>query len=133
MRAVPERLAGKAENQMDLLLVALDSRFAAPVMTILALEGLNGFAWEAGEPVTCQGDELVMVDGARSSQHHVAGMVVPRQIGPDGVGRETVDRLRCSQDRAAEGLVRKGRLQEAVIDEIVGRILNRADLLQDDT
>ena len=37
-----------------------------------------------------------------------------------------------AEDRAADGLVAEGRLGEAVEDDVVGRIVGGADLLQDD-
>ena len=48
------------------------------------------------------------------------------------VGVEGADRLGRAEDRAADGLGREGRLHEGVVDEVVGRILDGGDLLEDD-
>ncbi len=53
------------------------------------------------------------------------------QIGDDGLARELADDLRAAQHRTAHRLVGKRALLEIIEDDVVGRVVCLADLLQD--
>ena len=55
-----------------------------------------------------------------------------REIAVDRRAIERGDALARAQDRAADRLIRPGRGGEEIEHEIVGRVLDRADLLDDD-
>ena len=57
---------------------------------------------------------------------------MPAEIVVDRVAVEGADALAGAEDRAADRLVRPGGGGEKIEHEIVGRVLDRADLLQDD-
>ena len=73
-----------------------------------------------------------MLDAAGRCHHHARAAVVAVEIGPDRLAIETVTVSGVPRMRAADRLAGEGRLAEQVEDEIVGRILDGADLLQDD-
>jgi hypothetical protein len=53
------------------------------------------------------------------------------QIGDDRFARQFADDLGAAEHRAAHRLVGKGALLEIVEDDVVGRVVGLADLLQD--
>ena len=76
--------------------------------------------------------EGVMRDAAGCDHHHaIRAVLALDEIVELGRG-EGLDRLRRSEDRAPQRLVQKRCLGEAVEDDIVGRIMCRADFLEDD-
>ena len=77
-------------------------------------------------------DHLLMVDGARGAHHHRAALIVARQIGADPIAVEGRNAFRRSENGPAERLLGKGSGVEQIEDEIVRRVLDGADLLQDD-
>ena len=54
------------------------------------------------------------------------------QIGDDGLARQPADDLGAAEHRPAHRLVGKGLFLEMIEDDVVGRVVGLADLLQDD-
>ena len=87
---------------------------------------------EAAEPALELPHEIVVTDVAGGDRDHALGAILAVHEGMQLRRGERLDRLRGAEDRAADGLVAEGRLGEAVEDDVVGRIVGGADLLQDD-
>ena len=77
-------------------------------------------------------DHDAMIDAARRGDHRVGGPVMARQIALEPLAVERAHGRPRAQDRAADRLVRIGDRLQIFENQIVGRILNRADLLDDD-
>src|SRR5215207_3296023 len=73
-----------------------------------------------------------MIDGARGRDDHVRRPVVGVEVAPDRHAIEARDRLRRAEDATPYRLTGEGRLAEQVEDEVVGRVLDGTDLLEDD-
>jgi hypothetical protein len=71
-----------------------------------------------------------VIDIAHRRNDHARRAVVPREIIAQGFGREGAHRLRGAENRAADRLIGKGALLKQVEDDVVGRIVGGADLLQ---
>ncbi len=85
-----------------------------------------------GKPVFDLSHEAVMIDGTGADDKHAVGGVVAVEIGADLVRRERQHGVGRAEDRAADRLVGKGGFGELVEDHIIGRVVGRADFLQDD-
>ena len=73
-----------------------------------------------------------MLEIAGRDQHHARRGIVALQIARDGVAVEPADDLGAAQHRPAHRLIGKGALLEQIEDDVVGRVLGLADLLQHD-
>ena len=76
--------------------------------------------------------EGVVIDGAGSDDDHPVRRILPLEEAPQLLRGERANRFGRAQDGPAERLVPERGLGEAVEDDVVGRIVRRADLLQDD-
>jgi hypothetical protein len=72
-----------------------------------------------------------VVEVTRRRQHHAPRAVMVAQIGGDLVAPEPADDLWPAQHRPPHGLVGIGAFLEMVEDDVVGRVVGLADLLQD--
>ena len=87
---------------------------------------------EARETPLHLGDDHLVIDRAGGRDHHVGRAVVAREIAAQAARVERAHRLRRAEDRAADRLVRERHLLQVLEDQVVGRVLGRADLLHDD-
>ena len=93
----------------------------------------GGRAGQGGEQRSARVDDRGVIDRAGGGDDHRAGADnggADRRRSPSRSKPPTVSRR--AEDRPADRLVRKGGGVEEVEHEIVGRVLDRADLLQDD-
>ena len=116
---------------MDLLL-ALSTRASPPRIAPARARAARGSPAGRRDAAAPSSTSCVMLDGAGGREHHVAGVVVPRQIGADRVRREALTVSGVPRIGRPSGWLGEGGLHEAVEDEIVRRVLDGADLLQDD-
>ena len=75
--------------------------------------------------------EIVMLDVAGRHRDHALGAVLAVHEGAQLLRGEGLHRLRRAEDRAADRLVAEGGFGETVEDDVVGRVVRGADLLQD--
>ena len=75
---------------------------------------------------------MIVFDRAGGDGHGGAGAVAPGEIAVDGVPVEGADALPCAEDRTPDRLVRPRGRGEKIEHPVVGRILDGADLLNDD-
>ena len=75
-------------------------------------------------------DQLLVIDLAGRREDEAARGVMAMHIAADGLAREAADDLGLAQHRPAHGLVGKGGRLEMIEDDVVGRVLGLADLLQ---
>ena len=73
-----------------------------------------------------------MIDCAGGGNHNVRTAIVPGEIIAQFCAVERTHRLRSAEDRAAERLVGKRDGLQMLENEIVGRVGDGADLLDDD-
>ena len=73
-----------------------------------------------------------MVDVAGGSDDDVARMVRAPVQPSQVINRETPDRLPSAQDRVAVGVRRPQRSRVELEDQVVGRVVHRRDLLEND-
>src|ERR1700689_4586160 len=87
---------------------------------------------ESGEALLDLGQHSLMLDRAGSGHHDVGRTIVARKIIAKPAAVERAYRFRRAQNRTAERLVGKGHDLQMLENEIVRRIGDRADLLDDD-
>ncbi len=87
---------------------------------------------QAGEALFHLLGERRMIDRAGGDHEHPVGGVVAREIVADLARREALDGIRRAEDRPSERLAAIGDLGKLVEHNVVGRVVGRADLLQDD-
>ena len=73
-----------------------------------------------------------MVDLAGGGDDEPRGRVVAAHVAEEGLARHGGHDLLGAEDRAAERLVGVGVLLEEVEDQVVGRVVDLPDLLEDD-
>ena len=73
-----------------------------------------------------------MVDVARRRDDHVAGDVARRVERREHLGRDAADDVGPADDRPAQRVLAEHGLAEAVVDEVLRRILDHGDLLEHD-
>ena len=115
---------------MDLLEVAGLAEIAADVAR--GIRRRRAGARQVDEGLGRQLDDAVVIDLAGRAQDQPLAAVVLAHVAADGLARQAADDLGRAQHRAAEGLVGKGAGLEVVEDDVVGRVLGLADLLQHD-
>ena len=94
--------------------------------------GRRGRGMQLFEPGLREIDDVIVFDRAGGRDHGGAGAVSPAEIAIDRVPVEGADALARAEDRAPDRLVRPGGRGEEIEHPVVGRILDRADLLDDD-
>ena len=75
-------------------------------------------------------DQLLVIHLAGRGQHQAARRVMAAHVAADGLARQAADDLGLAQHRPAHGLIGKGGRLEMIEDDVVGRVLGLADLLQ---
>ena len=73
-----------------------------------------------------------MIDGAGGGDHDVRRAVVPGEVVAQFTAVERAHRLGGAENRAAERLIGKGDLLQMLENQVVGRVGDGADLLNDD-
>ncbi len=115
---------------MGLLQIALLAQLAALVAGGLGLARV--LVREIAEQLGGEIDQLVMLDLAGRGQDHPARPVIAPHVVDQRGARHRRHGLGRPQDRAAERLAGIGGLLEQVEHQVVRRVLDHADLLQDD-
>jgi hypothetical protein len=111
------------------LVVALQDLAAAEAGGLGCLARVGGQVAEGG---LRQLDEALVLHLAGGGDDQPGGAVVAAHVVEEGRARHRGHDLLRAQDRAAERLVGVGRLLEEVAHEVVGRVADLPDLLQDD-
>ena len=125
-----DRAALESDDDVRLLEPLLHHRLAAAIGGRRRRFGLVGA--ERRQQRFGARDDPVVVDRARRGDDRRAGAIVAAQIGGDRRAVEAADAFAGAEDRPADRLARPGGGGEEIEDEIVGRVLDRADLLQND-
>ena len=120
----------EADDDMGLLERLLGQRFAAAIGGRRAAPASP--AARPASSASARSDELVVVDRAGGGDDRRRRAVVAAQIGVDRRAIEAADALAGAEDRPADRLIGPGAGGEEIEHEIVGRVLDRADLLHDD-
>ncbi|ESX88904.1 hypothetical protein X755_27800 [Mesorhizobium sp. LNJC405B00] len=90
-----------------------------------------GLAAETAELLFDLAHEIVVLNVACRHDHHLLGAILALYEIMQLFGGEGFDGFRRAEDRAADRLVAEGGLGETVEDDVVGRVVRGADLLQD--
>ena len=115
---------------MNLLELAVAARLAAPVFG--DGQRLGNGRLQIAELALGQFNQFLVIDLARRRDHHGIGGVVAAHVAGQGVTGKAGDGLDRAENRAADRLVRIGRFLQQIEHQIVGRVLDLADLLDDD-
>ena len=128
------RLVGAAlesHDNMGLFEAALQTALA-PGVARLRKDRLGRSGDDAGKTLGHILDDALVLDRAGGAHHHGAAEIMAVEIVADTVAVEAGDSLRRAENRAPEGLFGECDGVEEIENEIVRRIVDGADLLQDD-
>ena len=92
---------------------------------------LSALVRKRAEPLLDLAHEVVVLDVAGGDHDHALGAVLAFDEVVELLRGEGLHRFRRAEDRAADRLVAEGGLGETVEDDVVGRVVRGADLLQD--
>ena len=122
----------EAEDDLRVHQVAVLAEVAADIMRVAAARSLSALLRKPPSLLLDLAHESVVLDVAGRDDDHALGAVLPLDEGVELLRGEGLHRFGRAEDRAADRLVAEGRLGEAVEDDVVGRVVRGADLLQDD-
>src|ERR1700730_467926 len=120
---------GKAHNEVQLLKIAVLAPVTAGVSR--GLRCRRSVRWRASEKLFGKVDDAVMIEVSGCRQHHAPRAVMGAQIGEHRVPSESADDLRPPQYRPPHRLIGESAFLVIVEDDVVGRVVRLADLLQD--
>ena len=121
--------AFEADGDMGLFEPPPQALFAAPV------ERPRGSVFDAPRRKVCEAPRGLVTkrsvfDCSGGADHRRVRAIVSREIGADRIPAEPRNLLPCSEDRPPNRLIRKRGGVQQFEDEIVGRVFDRADFLQ---
>ena len=114
---------------MDLVEVTVLAELAALVAG--AFGGRRRHRWQISKMGAHEVDQRLMLQRAGGGDHHAVRAIVARHVGGQRLARHRAHALLGTEHGAAHGLRRVGGVLEMVEDDVVGRVVRLADLLQD--
>ena len=120
----------EAHHDMRLLEPSSNLGLAAAISG--ALLGRRRRGVELFEARLSEGKDMIVLDRAGRGDDRGAGAIAAAQIVVDGRPVEGLDALARAENRPADRLVRPGGRGEEIEHQVVRRVFDRADLLEDD-